>query len=428
VTHRSFPLAAVTAAVATALAAWQSTAGAAGFALIEQGASGLGNAYAGAAALGEDASTVWFNPAGMTRLDDKRQVLLAGHAVSVNAEFENTNSVGATAPAPRPVGSNGGNAGGIAAIPNFYATIPVAPGAVFGIGLSAPFGLTTDYGVGWAGRFQSLKSEVQAINLNPSIAMKVNDRVSIGVGFNLMTFNAELSRAANLGLSEGVAKLDGYGVGFGVNGGVLWQVTDATRVGFSYRSQIDQGLRGTQEVRTAAGNLVPGQRADVGLDLSLPAMASLSAVHDLNDRWALLGDVSWTQWNVIDVLDVRDNAGTLRNQLDFKFRNAWRVSGAVNWKWNERLKLRLGTAWDQSPVVDATRTAALPDADRVWLAIGASWQATEAITLDAGYAHLFLRDGSIDHSSFPSAAATGRLRGNYSGSVDILSAQLVWKF
>ena len=157
---------------------------AAGFALIEQNASGLGNAYAGQAAVAGDASTIFFNPAGLTELEG-RQAVLAGHYIQPSAQF-----AGASTPATV---ANGDDAGKPAFVPNAYYAMDVGPGLKFGVGLNAPFGLATEYDFPWAGMTQALLSDVKTINLNPSLAWRVNDRFSVGMGVNWQRIEAELS-------------------------------------------------------------------------------------------------------------------------------------------------------------------------------------------------------------------------------------------
>ncbi|MGA7949465.1 MAG: outer membrane protein transport protein, partial [Thiobacillaceae bacterium] len=155
---------------------------ASGFALTEQSAGGLGNAFAGAAASAEDASTIFFNPAGMTRLPN-RQVAGALHLILPSAKYSDGN----------PVTNDGGDAGSLAAVPNFYYVMALSPTSRFGLGLNAPFGLKTDYDFGWAGQFSALKSDLKTINLNPSLATKLTDQLSVGIGLNIDYAKAELS-------------------------------------------------------------------------------------------------------------------------------------------------------------------------------------------------------------------------------------------
>ena len=181
--------------VSAALVGTSTTASAAGFALIELNASGMGNAYAGQAASAQDASTIFFNPAGMTQLPG-RQVVGAIHAISPQANFNNAGTT-TLAPLQTRLGSNGGDAGGLAFVPNMYLSWQLTPRVFVGAGVNVPFGLKTDYSPEWMGRFHGITSEVRTINVNPSIAFKVSDALSLGFGINYQRVEATLTNAVN---------------------------------------------------------------------------------------------------------------------------------------------------------------------------------------------------------------------------------------
>lgn len=117
---------------------------AAGFALIEQGVSGLGNAYAGGAAAAQDATTIFYNPAGLTRLN-KPEFIAAGHVIIPNAKFTNDGSTYVVSSSYPLNGNNGGNAGVTVFVPNLYYSHPVNEKFFFGLGINSPFGLQTEY-------------------------------------------------------------------------------------------------------------------------------------------------------------------------------------------------------------------------------------------------------------------------------------------
>src|ERR671933_515754 len=153
-------------------------ANAAGFALHEQGVSGLGNGYAGAAAVAEDATTVWWNPAGMSRLARGKHFALAGAYIVPKTEFNNGASVPASLSNPAFTGS-GGDAGEAKLVPSFFAAMDLGPRWNFGLGVSVPFGLATKYDANWIGRFQGVESEVKTVNINPAVSFKVSDAISV---------------------------------------------------------------------------------------------------------------------------------------------------------------------------------------------------------------------------------------------------------
>lgn len=400
---------------------------AAGFALIEQSGSGMGNAYAGAAAVAEDASTIFFNPAGMTYIEGT-QAAGALHLINPNAEFNNEGSV---AGAGKPLGGEGPNAGDLAFVPNLYFKMDINDYVKFGVGINAPFGLKTEYDDKWLGRFQADKSEVKTININPSIAFKLNDQFSLGFGVSAMRAEAELTRAINAGgLGERYIKVKGDDWGFGFNLGAIFQATTDTRVGVAYRSKVEHHLDGDSKSTFTAFNAIPTLtlNTDVNADVTLPENFSVSAFSRLNDTWDLMGDVTWTRWSQFKELKiVRDNGtGTTLTVTPENWDNTMRYSVGVNYHYSDTVKLRAGLAYDEEAISDRFRTARIPGNDRKWLSLGAGWQATPASKLDVGYSHLFISDAKIDDNQI--ATGNGRVRGDFEGSVDILSLQYTHNF
>lgn len=437
---------------------------ASGFALIEQSASGMGNAFAGGAASAEDASTIFFNPAGMSRLPGK-QFVVAIHGIKPSAKFSDTGSVAAALQAQ---GGNGGDAGSLAAVPNAYFSYEVNPQTHVGLGLNSPFGLKTEYDSTWMGRFQAIKSKLETVNLNPSVSFQVNDNVTLGAGLNYQHVSGELTSAVNyaaavysgamgsLGASaaaagaaataavmagedEGLSTVKGTDSAWGYNLGALFNVSPETRVGLAYRSSIKYTLSGTVSFsanRPSAATLAslgPGAPllaggiaastadGDVSLDIKLPATLSASVFHKVDDKMDVMADATWTQWSTFEQLQVIRSDGTTLQTVPEKWKDTWRVALGGNYHYNEQWTSRIGVAIDQTPVSDMYRTARIPDANRTWLAIGGQYKPDSASAVDVGYAHLFVSDASINQNQ--AAAGAGALIGNYKNSVDILSVQ-----
>lgn len=390
-----------------ALAGLAGLSHAAGFALIEQNASGLGNAYAGAAAVAEDASTVYFNPAGMTLLPD-RQLAVAGHLIKHKAAFSGT-------VAPAIGGGNGGDAGDRAFVPNAYFAFRLSPQVHLGVGVNAPFGLATEYDPDWVGRTQAIKSELKTVNINPAIAYRVNETLSLGAGLSIQAIKAELTNFAG---ALGTAKVKGDDHGWGFNLGVLWQPVPATRVGLAYRSEIDYTLEGRA---TFTGNALAN--GDVTADTTMPASASLSLFHRLSPQFDLLADVTWTGWSAFDKLRIVRTNGSLLSNTPENWEDILRYSLGVTWHMNDRLSLRGGVAYDEASASDLYRTPRIPDGARTWLAVGGQYRISKRGAIDFGYAHLFVEDVSL-HSS----AGGTTLNGEYDSQADILSAQYTHSF
>ncbi|MEO8157836.1 MAG: outer membrane protein transport protein [Betaproteobacteria bacterium] len=427
-------------AVASTLGSVSTVASAAGFALIEQSASGMGNAFAGAAATAEDASTVFFNPAGMSLIQGK-QVTVGAHLINLSAKFSDSgSSKPATVPA-NPLGGNGGDAGGLAVVPNAYFVMPVGDRFNFGIGVNAPFGLKTEYDDSWAGRFQGIKSEITTYNINPSLSFKVNDQFSIGAGVNYQHLDANLTNAVVLGLNtEGRAELDANGDAWGWNVGVLFQPTPSTRIGASYRSKLDYNLEGTTTVRNSAGAVVAPVSGPANADITLPDSYSLSLAQKLTDQWEFLADVTFTGWSAINRVNIVNSTnGTLRDSLSLDFKDSWRYSVGANYKLSDGWMLKGGLAYDQSPVKGAdSRSVRLPDNDRIWVSLGATMKIRESSKLDFGYSHLFIKDADINFTRSqqtpgfttptPAPGTASTVAGSYTGSVDIFSVQYSLSF
>ncbi|MBL8534399.1 MAG: outer membrane protein transport protein [Betaproteobacteria bacterium] len=412
-------------AVAASLAACSllcaGRATAAAFFLPYQGAAGIGNSLAGAAALGEDASTVFFNPAGMSRIGTG-QVSLGAHFIDPGFKYTDTGSTGPAAF----TGGNGGSFVPASLLPTVFAVLPMGNWR-FGLGISAPWGSKTDYDEGWRGRFQADYTDVKTINVNPSVAYRFSDRISAGFGLNYLHADAEIKRSQLLpGPSEGRVTLTGKDSALGFNAGVLVEFSEATRVGVSYRSRVDLNLEGRQTVTLANGTVFAAQTFDITADLTLPAISQVSVVHALNDRWTVLGDLAYYQWSSIQSLVPRNAAtGAASSPLDLNFKDSKRLSAALNYRLNDAWLLRAGLAWDQTPVKDAAnRTANQPDSDRTWVSLGARWDPVARHRVDLAYAYVMLAASTIDHT----VASAGTLRGEYDNSAHILAAQYTFSW
>ena len=399
------------------LAAAPLSAVASGFALTEQNGNGLGNAYAGQAASAQDASTIFFNPAGMTLLPD-RQLVLGVNAIRPSIKFSGgatINGIGIPV-----AGSQGGDAGSWNLTGNVYYAWRASTNLRLGVGLGSPFGLKTDYSPNWVGRYQAIKSELRTVALNPALAWKVNDQLSLGAGLSVEWIDAELSNKIFTGSSaEPMATVKGSDVSLGYNLGALWQLSSATRLGLAYRSKIHHRLDGNLTVESPLSGLSGPAQAEI----TLPDTASLSLFHRLDARWDLLADVTWTGWSGFKTLTVTYANGAPISSTPENWRDTWRYSVGANYHWSPALTLRIGTAYDQAPVPDAYRTPRIPDNDRVWAAAGLQYRFSPADAADLGYAHLFVKNTPINN-----AAGNTLLTGSYRNAVDILSVQYMHNF
>ncbi|MDO8351161.1 MAG: outer membrane protein transport protein [Gallionella sp.] len=401
-----FKQAVVSGSVAGALLMMAGSAAASGFALIEQSGSGLGNAFAGGAASAEDASTIFYNPAGMSRLNGK-QLVVAAHAILPSAKFTGTGLAGA---------DMGGDAGGLALVPNGYFVMEVNPQLRVGLGVGAPFGLQTEYTSTWVGRAHAIKSKLETINLNPSVAYRVNDGFSLGAGINYQRVRGELTSNP---AATSISSLTGSDSAWGYNLGALVNVSPQTRIGLAYRSDISYNLSGQVNFTAPLAAL----SGPVTLAVKMPASFSASAFHQLDDKWDVMADVSWTGWGVFKELRVLRTSGAVVQLVPENWRDTWRVAAGANHHYNDQWTARMGVAYDQTPVSDAFRTARIPDGNRSWLSVGGQYKASKASVIDFGYAHLF-----VDNASINSTVTAPALVGTYSSSVDILSVQYAHNF
>jgi len=397
---------------------------AAGFQLLEQNASGLGNAYAGSAAVAENASTLFFNPAGMSYLPG---VNLSTGVAAVKPSFKFSDNGNSRNPLAmgggRPRGGNGGDAGGWEFVPNFSGSLQLNDRWHVGVGIGAPFGLSTHYDDDWAGQYHSRKFKIQTININPSVSYKVNDMLALGAGVNWQRIDAEYTKQQVVGVGMArAAKVEMDGDAWGWNLGAMLQPTPDTRIGLSYRSKMKHSASGTTKIQNLAS-------FDARADVDLPDTAILSVMHSLTPRWDLLADLSWTGWSSIPELKIHNSGpGAQGDTLNLKFRDTWRFAVGANYKVSEQWKLKFGVAYDQSPVHnEKNRPTSLPDNNRVWLSTGVQYQATKNTTLDVGYTYLHVRKTKIDNDG-ESLATKGRIAGDYSSKGNIIGVQLTSRF
>jgi len=410
-----------------------STAHAAGFSLLEQTGSGIGYAYAGAAASADDASAMFFNPAALSLLDSP-QTAIAAHAINLKTKFRDG---GSTLPlaglGALPPGATRDDAGDLIPLANAYLAWPLNDRLALGFAINTPFGLKTEYEDPWVGRFQGIRSELTTINANPALSYKLSDSVAIGAGVNYQHAHAELTNAVMLGpATEGRAGIDVDDEAWGWNVGAIFTLPSATRIGVSYRSDMSFSLDGDTTVTTLTGLPVAAASGPTRVDITFPDSASLSVAQPVSEALEIRADVSRMKWSKVGtVLAVNTATGTPRDVLHFGFKDTTRVALGLDYKHSDRWSFRAGTAWDESPVEDDVRTVRLPDADRYWITAGARWKPTDNLLVDAAYAHLFVKDADIAltraQANAP-ASFSSTVLGSYDNAVDIVSVQLTWAF
>lgn len=387
---------------------------AAGFALQNQNGAGTGNAFAGAAAAAEDASAVYFNPAGMLLLPKGHNITGAVTFLERSVEFSDR---GTARLGPFALGGDGGDGGSLAIVPAAYWSYSVSPDLAVGLGVGPTFGNKTEFDQDFIGRFSGYFAEIKQININPSIAYKVNDMIALGFGLNFAKNETEFKQMAPLapGLPIGVpVTIKGDDTAFGWNAGLMIQATPATRVGVTYRSELSFDLKGTQAIAN-------GPTFDVKAKLKTPDQFSLGAHHAVDSKLELLADLTWTGWSSIESINVR---GGTNPALPYHFKDTWRVGLGVGYQMNDQWKLRAGVAFDEAPVRSAAdRTMTLPDTDRTWLALGARYTLNKSASIDVGYAHIFFKEGPTERIVYNGTAPIQQIKGKFDVSADLLSVQ-----
>ncbi len=406
----------------------------AGFALIENSASGMGNAYAGAAAIAEDGSTIYFNPAGMTELEGT-QLTGALHWVRPRGEFTNDGST--TASGGSLSGGNGGNNGVDAIIPNLYYSNKIDDGMVFGLGINVPFGMETSYDDDWVGRYHAVSSKVMSVNINPSLAWKINEQLSFGAGISGQYIRVELTSAVDFGTllgapqsSDGFVKLDADDFSWGYNFGLLYKPQPSTHIGFSYRSKITHSVSGDADFSDVPAPLAASfPDTTLTSSVSLPESSSFSISHQV-DQFTLLFDWTYTRWSRFKELRIEYDSSQPDSVTTENWGDSSRYSIGLNYQLSPSLLLRSGLAYDETPIPSGEyRTPRIPGNDRLWLAFGFGYQIDDQLSFDLGYSHLFVDDSDSDHAFESSVSALEHnLKGEYSARVDILSVQLNWQF
>jgi long-chain fatty acid transport protein len=412
-------------AMGAALATLGSGAYASGFQLQEQNASGLGLAYSGMAAAVQDASTVFWNPAGTALLPG-----IQG-AFALNYIIPDSKYTDGPSPNPRvstfnPLAGNGGQGGESALVPAMYGSWMINNQWSVGLAVNAPFGLATDWDSPWQGQFHGVKSEIQTININPTVAFKVNNAIQLGAGLSYQRLEATLTTAANLaGTAIGQVKGDDWAWGWNV--GALFALGPDTRIGVTYRSTTKYEVGADLTFNTAA--LAAGA-GTVKANIKLPDTFSVAVSHQLNPKIRLLADWTWTGWDSIQNLTiVRTSgplAGTNASSTALNFQNSWRLGGGIEYEASQMWLLRGGLAYDTSPVQDQYRTPRLPDNDRTWLSIGARFKPSPNWWLDFGYTYIWVHDAPSQLT--PNALPPGNLVGTYKTNINILGAQASFKF
>jgi long-chain fatty acid transport protein len=421
-------------------------ASASGFAIRENSAEALGTAFAGNASSANFLSTIFNNPAGMTEFTGDRGQVDASLIIPTE-KFSGSASETLGGVVTFPIaGNNGGDAGKVGFIPALYALHSFSPDVKVGLAITAPFGLKTQYSSTWVGRYFGIKSEVESIDINPNIAYRVNDWLSVGGGISGNYLYADLTKKVDFNaivgappgsIPDGGARFNGSDWAWGYNAGVLLKPVEGTNVGIAFRSRIQHKLQGDQNFTNVFGplSLSPAfANSPSRVSLNLPANLDVSVTQKITDQLRISADVQWTQWSSVQQLVViRDSGSPVAGSLiPEHFRDTVFASVGATYNIDEHWTVRTGVAYDESPVTDGFRTVALPDADRYWISFGGGYKFSDGFSVDVGYAHIFIPGNPSISSSVNSTlilpGGVDKLTGSYRASVDLISLQTRFRF
>ena len=404
-----------------------SSAWSAGLWLYEQATPDSGTASAGRAALAQDASTVGQNPAGMTRLD--RSQLLAGfQGIFVSAEFDPGSATSVS-------GGDGGDAGGFVPAASFAYVHNLTPRWKIGVMAGSYFGLGLDYDNDWSGRYFVQEAELMTAGFNPAVAYRVNSWLSVGAGFTILYGDLTQEVAVNNLLPsqpDGLIRLEEDDFGYGGNLGILVEPWQGTRFGFTYRSEIDLEF---QDVATLEGVLPPLSTlldindltgAKVAFEMTMPQAIMLSAYHQINDVWAIMGNIGWQEWSEFGKTSISIKSSTETNLTDDRnFDDTWHFAVGAQYRHNVSWLFSLGFAYDESSVDDRDRTPDMPLDQQLRYSAGIQYDLNEDVSVGGTYTYLDAGDAKIDQSK----PLAGDLKGDYeTNHIHFLAINLIKRF
>ncbi len=436
------------------LATFSSQAQAAGFAIKEQSGTSQAHSFASASTGIEDITTMFFNPAALGFQTGHQGAVVASY-IAPTAEFKNGSASNlAGLPINRTSEFTGfHDVAKDAFVPASYAMMSVTDDLKLGLAITAPFGLETSNPTGWEGRYHALNSRLTTVNINPNIAYRVTDRLSIGAGFVAEYADAKLTSAVDFGgigasfgitgaipgAQDGSAEVRGDDWGFGGIIGAMYQVTDSTRLGLAYRSPVRHKLEGDgQFFLDSAGigatlSASSGAFVDTGAtaEITLPETVSFGIHHDINEQWAVMVEVAWTNWTRFDELTVKfDNPAQEDSVTIEDWDDSWFIALGGSYRPTPEWTIKAGIAFDQSPIPNSTRTPRIPGEDRYWLSAGVSYQPLDWLKVSAAYTHIFMPSASIDLLATDIGnEARGNLSGDYEdNAIDIFVLQASIRF
>jgi long-chain fatty acid transport protein len=404
-------------------------ANAGSFALREQSAYGQGSSFAGIAAGGALSSMYW-NPAAITQFDGKAfESDITGIIPNVSHSYSNSSlasgPLGTLIPGYRNGVDNSGNA---ALLPAMYVSWQLNPQLWAGLSINSPFGSSVNFPQIWAGAGYGQNTDIKTYNVAPTLAYKINDMISVAVGVQVQYMTVAYAVAAPGFPTGNMASISGNGYSYGYTLGATITPTPTTKIGIGYRSALNQKIDGDL---TTTG--IPGSSAGgVNVGLNLPGILTVGLRQGIGDRFTLLAGVEWTNWSRIGTANLLTSAGAPATigptavTFPFQYSDGWFYSLGGEYVVDPTLKLRAGIAFEKSPITDGVRTPRLPDNDRMWYSVGASYKVPQfrGVTADLGYSFINTKDTPLNlgpGSGNPWSNGTGFYVGSVSSHTSIFS-------
>ena len=430
-------------------------AAASGFQLREQSVKNLGKSNAGSI-VGKDASNAALNPAAMTNLD-KNTVQNDITVIDLSADFSGSGRIlGSAHPAAGLTGGNGGDPGDPTVVPNLSVVFPMKgalEGMTIGASIGAPFGLKTEYEPGWVGRYRALTSDVKIVDLTLSVAFKATDGVSIGAGLIYERADVTLSKAIDFGTAicaasnpancftpsypfkpqqmDGAFEVQGDNTGIGYVVGAQIAPNDKLAIGISHRSEIKHELSGSldfQNVPALLANDPRFQDGDGGARLVTPAITTLSVSYGFTDTFRVMADYQATGWSSLHDVVIKRTNGTVVGSEPFDWKDTDFFSIGAEFDLSDAFTIRGGVAQDESPTNDTHRTPRLPDADRMLYSIGATWNMSESLSIDAAFQRITIDAPTINLPVDAASGNTSTLVGEFDGHANLFGVSMQYRF
>ncbi|MHB0995896.1 MAG: OmpP1/FadL family transporter [Elusimicrobiales bacterium] len=382
---------------------------AAGFRLADQDAkaTGMANAFTSVA---DNASAVWYNPAAITDLEGNNVSL---GTILVMRTMEHKNEVGSTATDEIKEKTH--------IPPHFYTTFKKSDKLSFGLGVNAPFGLSTEWDATTANtKLTATKSEVQAVNYNLNAAVKASDKLSFAIGASYVAVDATLNRMVTNTIP---ANLEGDGHGMGYNAAVLYKHSDKLKFGVSYRSKVKTDLE---------GDLTTTSVTPVKTVLTLPDMMQIGVSHQCTPKWLFAVEADYTNWTTYRNIIIKKQSDGSVVSTDIKnWKSVWAFRLGSEYKYSDTLKFRAGSFYDMNPVREKHFETRVPDTDRVAFSVGAGWNKGN-LTVDVAYMYLMFIERDVTDSfggdNTSSSATDQKMNGKYNSKAHLPGITVGYKF